>query len=278
MGPKAQKTLNGEVVESFYGVYLLLCANPHFKGRTYIGFTVDPNRRIQQHNLGKEKGGAWRTHNKGPWNMVLTIHGFPNEISALRFEWAWQHPQRSRRLRHVPKKKPKESAYDFALRVVSEMLCVGPWCRLPLTIRWLLPDHAKEFPVERKPPLHMAITSGPVVSKKIPSKNKAKETDEDLFDDCMTVTCHFCREQCSEDDLMKCLVRDCSLEAHSICLAKHFLSDDPSHIVPVSGSCPICDANVLWGDLVRKKNGCYQQLGEEQDVCSLSDYEVEICT
>lgn len=52
---------------NFYGVYLLFCTTPQFQGDTYIGFTVNPGRRIKQHNKGVASGGAYTTSRKGSW-------------------------------------------------------------------------------------------------------------------------------------------------------------------------------------------------------------------
>ena len=57
--------------------------------RTYIGATIDVNRRLQQHN-GVLSGGAKATHGK-VWERVCHVSGFPTERAALQFEWAWKH-------------------------------------------------------------------------------------------------------------------------------------------------------------------------------------------
>jgi len=154
-----------EEVEEFHGCYLLYCMNPRFKGRTYIGYTVNPERRIAQHNAGSDKGGACRTSGRGPWSMTLIVHGFPNEISGLRFEWAWTYPHASRRLRHLfpaeyRAKGNKETKFDFCVRVMLSMINTKPWNRLPLTVRWLDENFRRDFPPTLQPPLHMPVTTG----------------------------------------------------------------------------------------------------------------------
>lgn len=70
-------------------VYLLVSTN----GNTYIGATIDLNRRLRQHN--KEiKGGAHATGIKvsqgETWTRVAHISGFPDWQATLQFEWRWK--------------------------------------------------------------------------------------------------------------------------------------------------------------------------------------------
>ena len=57
--------------------------------RTYVGATLDVDRRLRQHN-GQLSGGARATAG-GQWIRVCHIKGFPHERAALQFEWAWKH-------------------------------------------------------------------------------------------------------------------------------------------------------------------------------------------
>ena len=75
---------------SFF-VYLLL-STPN-RNATYVGATVDLDRRLRQHN--KEiTGGAHATGIKvakgETWIRVAHIEGFPDWQSALQFEWRWK--------------------------------------------------------------------------------------------------------------------------------------------------------------------------------------------
>ena len=76
--------------EKKYHVYLLQSiSNPR---KTYIGYTVNPKRRIRQHN-GEIEGGAWKTYRARPWKMICYITGFPDSRTALQFEWCNNHPK-----------------------------------------------------------------------------------------------------------------------------------------------------------------------------------------
>ena len=71
-------------------VYLLQSINN--KNKTYIGYTVNPKRRLRQHNR-EITGGAKKTKNDYPWIMICYIGGFPDNKTALKYEWINNHPK-----------------------------------------------------------------------------------------------------------------------------------------------------------------------------------------
>jgi structure-specific endonuclease subunit SLX1 len=82
-------------------VYLLVSTS----GNTYVGATVDLNRRLRQHN--KEiKGGAHATGAKvaqgETWTRAAHVAGFPDWPAALQFEWRWKQLSRKLPLKMNP--------------------------------------------------------------------------------------------------------------------------------------------------------------------------------
>tara|TARA_B100000795_G_scaffold70336_1_gene49245 strand:+ start:75 stop:1109 length:1035 start_codon:yes stop_codon:yes gene_type:complete len=133
---RKRSTTTTTTTKKFYHTYLLHSANPSNPLSTYIGFTTHPKRRLRQHN-GEIKGGAYRTHRRGrPWSMVAVVAGFPNKVLALQFEWAWQHPGRSRLLRKYPiaKKLAKRRGTKPKLEILSLLLTTDPFQQYGLCV------------------------------------------------------------------------------------------------------------------------------------------------
>ncbi|RDA95890.1 hypothetical protein CP533_5222 [Ophiocordyceps camponoti-saundersi (nom. inval.)] len=137
---------------ALYVVYVLRSSVR--KASLYVGSTPNPQRRLKQHN-GDSKGGARRTSNLRPWEMVALVSGFPSMISALKFEWALNNPHLSL---HIPdesrltvvkrRKRAKRRQHlkrppHTLLSIVSNLhLLIGvpSFVRWPLDLRFFAPD------------------------------------------------------------------------------------------------------------------------------------------
>tara|TARA_Y100000591_G_scaffold333389_1_gene377007 strand:- start:32571 stop:32945 length:375 start_codon:yes stop_codon:yes gene_type:complete len=111
-------------------------------GATYIGATVNLDKRIRQHN--KElKGGATATSIKVTqgeiWSYICYVENFPSWNEALKFEWRWK--QLSRQIqKKQPNLKPKEKrllALDQLLKLeksTSKAIPYLEWVNQPNVI------------------------------------------------------------------------------------------------------------------------------------------------
>ena len=149
----------------FFGCYLVGSHNPAMRGRTYVGFTVDPPRRIRQHN-GVLASGAKYTRRLRPCSMLLVVHGFPSKVQALQFEWAWQKPRLSRAVRETAAAlgvSDKSSSVVNKTKLVMAMCSLSPWKHLPLTVHFFDDDAhrvAREQCALSPLPEQMEITKG----------------------------------------------------------------------------------------------------------------------
>ena len=113
-------------------VYLLVSTS----GNTYVGATVDLNRRLRQHN--KEiKGGARATSVKvaqgETWVRAAHVSGFPDWQAALQFEWRWKHLSRKYDIKINPLERRMNALKDLLAleRPTSKALAYTEWSSLP---------------------------------------------------------------------------------------------------------------------------------------------------
>ncbi|XP_010469867.1 PREDICTED: uncharacterized protein LOC104749854 [Camelina sativa] len=156
LDPVGEEGVTGKEGKGFFACYLLTSLSPRHKGQTYIGFTVNPKRRIRQHN-GEITSGAWRTKRKRPWEMVLCIYGFPTNVSALQFEWAWQHPRESVAVREAAAAFKSFSGIAGKIKLVYTMLNLPAWNSLNLTVNYFSSKYAHHGGLSPSLPLHMKV-------------------------------------------------------------------------------------------------------------------------
>jgi len=104
-------------------------------GSTYIGATVDLDKRIRQHN--KEiKGGAHATslkvNNGESWSYVCYIENCPTWNAALQCEWRWKHISRQ-----IQKEKPRQIPRERRLEALKKLLSMDrPTSKAELYSSW----------------------------------------------------------------------------------------------------------------------------------------------
>jgi structure-specific endonuclease subunit SLX1 len=113
-------------------VYLLVST----KGNTYVGATVDLERRLRQHN--KEiKGGAHATSIKvlqgEIWSRAAYISGFPDWQATLQFEWRWKQISRKYPLKMNPLERRIKALKDLLSleRPTSKAKTYSEWPTAP---------------------------------------------------------------------------------------------------------------------------------------------------
>ncbi|EFO64169.1 GIY-YIG domain containing protein [Giardia lamblia P15] len=241
-----------------FACYCLVTESLESPKRCYIGFTNNPLRRIRQHNR-KIAGGARKTSRYGPWRMVLFVGGFSTKISALKFEYIWTYPTRSRYVNCISATSQKlrlacPRSISTALDVLVTLLIHPPFSLQPLYVVLLDDEGTKiksqleqhSIPVFTSTIETLQVEPGVRASSDIiyaQSTSSSKITEPTLTD-----ICPICQDGVSPSNVqcMQCTARFCIT-----CAGKLFTRR--STLIPISGKCPICKREFEWKNMLRKR-------------------------
>jgi predicted GIY-YIG superfamily endonuclease len=126
--------------ERVHSCYVLI--DDHY---SYIGYTVNPKRRLKQHSR-RVKSGARKTRKFVNPRFALVISGFNSEVTALQFEYKWNRGFAKR----------KQPSLRGKLTDLYRLLGMSTWpfrenkidtaTHPLLTISWLLPENQRPKP------------------------------------------------------------------------------------------------------------------------------------
>ncbi|KAJ5908574.1 Structure-specific endonuclease subunit slx1 [Penicillium taxi] len=276
-------------IPAYYCCYLLRSTVRH--ASLYIGSTPNPVRRLAQHN-GDAKGGAKRTAKDKlrPWEMTLVVEGFMSRIGALQFEWAWQHPDRSRHfgLEDDTDPKPDSKAAKAKsrgrsrrslkahLEDVHSLLRSTLFNSWPLRVRFFSTDVYRVWKlwnerVHASIPLSKIILDGDCIEQGeddlavgsiqniCVDYSKIEiylEKSMFLLEDAEDLHCQTCMGPIkpSSEHIVVCPKTSCRGTNHLRCLSTKFLeaSDQIELPIPTRGVCPACKEVVSWPLMMRE--------------------------
>jgi structure-specific endonuclease subunit SLX1 len=245
----------------FTGCYLL---SSQRRPRTYVGFTVNPARRIQQHNGVIPRGGAVRTSVNRPWTMVSIVHGFLTTNQALQFEWAWQNPGKTKfirihaldcELQPVTSTRPRFPSQSQQLATLATLLHVPPWSRCPLTITvFVEKDEWREILGETVLPQWVRVNFRPI--EFLGSLSDYDYGRRELLpEQVMTGVCILCNSS-TNAGRRGTLCVECGSVFHVHCLAAQSMRERDLNLprpvlLPVAAECANCRRQIPWAEVVR---------------------------
>ncbi|KAF8904362.1 hypothetical protein CPB84DRAFT_1677351 [Gymnopilus junonius] len=296
----ARSSLLSHTFPSFYACYLLKSIQTPQSTAIYIGSTPSPPRRIRQHN-GELAQGARRTRSKRPWLMQMIVHGFPSKLAALQFEWAWQHPHKSRHLRD-PDRGIFGSRASKTLKkniiILRAMISRHPFNTWPLHVKlfteeaaqyWRAAEDSLPLPpgftcsvelegVDGKSGLPGSGRQGPIIVDDSEFTSVLLAKDVALMALGRGLNCSICHKPVDNYanhplNSALCPSPECATVSHLDCLSQSFLEQqtNSNSMIPRGGHCVSCHNYTLWGDVIR---GCYrrqtalQSNGQHPDVAS----------
>jgi len=113
-----------------YFVYLLESTNH----RTYVGATVDVDRRLRQHNkelAGGARATGMQVERGESWHRVTYVSGFPTWQAALQFEWRWKQLSRAKDLVSCKPLEKRKKALERLLALDRSTTQAIPYAEWP---------------------------------------------------------------------------------------------------------------------------------------------------